>query len=274
MIGMTLGFAADGRHHAGSFRRLAPGRVDHWFRRLQLVSAAAYSLVHGANDAQKTMGIIAGALLAGGYLELVDGKLPIPWVIMAAHAAIASARCRGGWRIIHTMGSRSRSCSRSAASPPRPARAISMFTATASRRAGQHHAHDHRRDHRRRVDPTPVGRALGRRRTDRLGVGAHHTRVGVHRRRRLLGRGAHDRTVEGRRQKAEGRTMSFLPSPFPLLPCSVCRQLDREDRAAFAAVRGADPAIVQFDEVLDDGQAQARFRPGSRSLRERALSTR
>jgi inorganic phosphate transporter, PiT family len=84
-----------------------PGRVDRWFRRLQLVSAAAYSLGHGGNDAQKTMGIIAGALVAGNYLQLVSGKLPIPlWVILAAHAAIALGTLSGGWRIIHTMGSK------------------------------------------------------------------------------------------------------------------------------------------------------------------------
>ena len=74
---------------------------------LQLLSAAAYSLGHGGNDAQKTMGIIAGVLVAGGYLNLVNGQLPIPfWVIMAAHAAIALGTLSGGWRIIHTMGSK------------------------------------------------------------------------------------------------------------------------------------------------------------------------
>jgi PiT family inorganic phosphate transporter len=85
------------------FRRMRPSRVDKWFRRLQLVSAAFFSLNHGANDAQKTMGIIATVLFAAGYIE----HFHIPfWVILAAHAAIALGTLAGGWRIIHTMGSK------------------------------------------------------------------------------------------------------------------------------------------------------------------------
>jgi inorganic phosphate transporter, PiT family len=85
------------------FRGFAPSRVDKWFRRLQLVSAALYSLGHGTNDAQKTMGIIAGALLAGKLIP--EFKIDV-WVILAAHAAIALGTLSGGWRIIHTMGQR------------------------------------------------------------------------------------------------------------------------------------------------------------------------
>ncbi|MGE3403031.1 MAG: anion permease [Vicinamibacterales bacterium] len=85
------------------FRGFSPSRVDHWFRRLQLLSAAAYSLGHGGNDAQKTMGIIAGVLFTGGYLSTFE--IPF-WVIMAAHAAIALGTLTGGWRIVHTMGSK------------------------------------------------------------------------------------------------------------------------------------------------------------------------
>jgi PiT family inorganic phosphate transporter len=89
------------------FARTPPSRVDRWFRRLQLASAAGFSLMHGANDAQKTMGIIAGALVTGGYLQLDNGQLVIPfWVIMAAHTAIGLGTLSGGWRIIHTMGSK------------------------------------------------------------------------------------------------------------------------------------------------------------------------
>ncbi len=89
------------------FARTPPSRVDRWFRRLQLVSAAGFSLMHGANDAQKTMGIIAGALVTGGYLQLQDGQLHIPfWVVIAAHTAIGLGTLSGGWRIIHTMGSK------------------------------------------------------------------------------------------------------------------------------------------------------------------------
>ncbi|HET9834653.1 MAG TPA: anion permease, partial [Vicinamibacterales bacterium] len=85
------------------FRGNTPGGVDRWFRRLQLLSAGAFSLSHGTNDAQKTMGIIAGLLLAAGYIG--DFHVPI-WVILAAHAAIALGTLAGGWRIIHTMGSK------------------------------------------------------------------------------------------------------------------------------------------------------------------------
>src|ERR1043165_1431444 len=85
------------------FRWMPPSRVDRWFRRLQLVSAAAFSLNHGANDAQKTMGIIAGVLFTAGYIQ----KFDIPfWVVLAAHTAIGLGTLAGGWRIIHTMGSK------------------------------------------------------------------------------------------------------------------------------------------------------------------------
>jgi PiT family inorganic phosphate transporter len=90
------------------FRRSSPQPVDRTFRRLQLLSAAAYSLGHGANDAQKTMGIIAGALYTGGFMSKSDmlgswGRLHWP-IILAAHAAIASGTYLGGWRIVRTMG--------------------------------------------------------------------------------------------------------------------------------------------------------------------------
>ncbi len=89
------------------FRNSTPRRVDSFFRRMQLLSAAAFSLMHGANDAQKTMGIIAGALVTGGFLQLQDGALPIPfWVILLAHTAIGLGTLSGGWRIIKTMGTR------------------------------------------------------------------------------------------------------------------------------------------------------------------------
>src|SRR5689334_5463025 len=85
------------------FRWTPPSRVDRWFRRLQLLSAAFFSLNHGANDAQKTMGIIAGVLFAAGYIQ----KFEIPfWVVLAAHTAIGLGTLAGGWRIIHTMGSK------------------------------------------------------------------------------------------------------------------------------------------------------------------------
>jgi len=90
------------------FRRSAPQTVDRLFRKLQLVSAALYSLGHGANDAQKTMGIIAGALYTGGFMTKSDmlgswGRLHWP-IILSAHAAIAAGTYFGGWRIVKTMG--------------------------------------------------------------------------------------------------------------------------------------------------------------------------
>ena len=109
VMGFVLGF---GMMVAVSwiFRRKAPRQVDKLFRRLQLVSAAAYSLGHGGNDAQKTMGIVAGALYTAGVMNKADfaanwGRWHWP-IILAAHAAIALGTYLGGWRIVHTMGSK------------------------------------------------------------------------------------------------------------------------------------------------------------------------
>ncbi|MEK7409699.1 MAG: inorganic phosphate transporter [Acidobacteriota bacterium] len=85
------------------FRRRSPKQMDVYFRKLQLVSAGVYSYSHGTNDAQKTMGIITGVLFTSGYLK--SFQVPI-WVILSAHAAIALGTLCGGWRIVHTMGSR------------------------------------------------------------------------------------------------------------------------------------------------------------------------
>jgi PiT family inorganic phosphate transporter len=86
------------------FRNATPGRVDRIFRRGQLLSAAAYSLGHGTNDAQKTMGIIAVLLFSTGHL---GAEFYVPfWVVMAAHASLALGTMTGGWRIVKTMGMR------------------------------------------------------------------------------------------------------------------------------------------------------------------------
>ena len=86
------------------FQRATPGRVDQIFRRGQLLSAAAYSLGHGTNDAQKTMGIIAVLLFSTGHL---GKEFYVPfWVVLAAHAALGLGTMAGGWRIIKTMGMR------------------------------------------------------------------------------------------------------------------------------------------------------------------------
>ncbi len=85
------------------FRRARPSKVDRWFRRLQLVSAGAYSLGHGGNDAQKTIGIIWMLLIATGYVAQGASSPPF-WVIGSCYAAIAMGTMFGGWRIVKTMG--------------------------------------------------------------------------------------------------------------------------------------------------------------------------
>jgi PiT family inorganic phosphate transporter len=103
LIGLTVGFVLM-LATVWIFRDATPGRVDWLFRRLQLVSAAAYSLGHGTNDAQKTMGIIAVLLFTTGHL---GSEFYVPfWVILSAHAAIGLGTMAGGWRIVKTMGMR------------------------------------------------------------------------------------------------------------------------------------------------------------------------
>src|SRR5262245_38126195 len=103
LIGLTVGFALM-LATVWVFRDATPGRVDWLFRRLQLVSAAAYSLGHGTNDAQKTMGIIAVLLFSTGHL---GPEFHVPfWVVLAAHAALGTGTLAGGWRIVKTMGMR------------------------------------------------------------------------------------------------------------------------------------------------------------------------
>jgi PiT family inorganic phosphate transporter len=126
LIGLVLGFVLMVTI-LWLFSGTSPGRVDQSFRRLQLLSAAAYSLGHGGNDAQKTMGIIAGVLFAGGYISAFRIDL---WVILAAHAAIALGTLSGGWRIIHTMGSKITKLQPVGGFAAETAGAMSLFTAT------------------------------------------------------------------------------------------------------------------------------------------------
>ena len=104
ILSPAIGFALGGVLMILVFRFFGewpPQRVDGYFRKLQMVSAAAYSFGHGTNDAQKTMGIIAGVLFTAGILD----RFYIPfWVVLMAHAAIGLGTLAGGWRIVKTMG--------------------------------------------------------------------------------------------------------------------------------------------------------------------------
>jgi len=99
LLGLTLGLIV-----YNLFARSTPSKVDHLFRKGQLLSAAAYSLGHGGNDAQKTMGIIAGLLFSAGYLG-TEFHIPL-WIVLACHATIALGTMSGGWRIVKTMGNK------------------------------------------------------------------------------------------------------------------------------------------------------------------------
>jgi len=110
------------------FARTTPRKVDRWFRRLQLVSAALYSLGHGGNDAQKTMGIIWMLLIAGGITGTHD-DLPF-WVVLACQAAMALGTLFGGWRIVKTMGQRITSLKPVSGFCAETGGAITLFLAT------------------------------------------------------------------------------------------------------------------------------------------------
>jgi PiT family inorganic phosphate transporter len=116
LIGMAVGWALMVAM-SWIFHKSPYGSVDRWFRRAQLGSAAAFSLSHGTNDAQKTMGIIGGLLVANHglfadpasrlhWMHLPDLKTIPWWIILSAHAAIGLGTLTGGWRIVRTMGSR------------------------------------------------------------------------------------------------------------------------------------------------------------------------
>src|SRR5207249_111032 len=104
VIGFLLGFTIMVVVMWSFHRYRRVDRLNHGFRRMQLVSAASFSLGHGANDAQKTMGVIL-AVLIGAKLVAPDASVPL-WVVLSAQFAIAAGTAFGGWRIVHTMGSR------------------------------------------------------------------------------------------------------------------------------------------------------------------------
>jgi len=163
------------------------------FRRLQLVSAAAYSLGHGTNDAQKTMGIIAALLYSAGYL---GPEFYVPtWVVLAAHAAIALGTFAGGWRIIHTMATRITHLQPVGGFAAETAAATNSLHGVGVGHSGEHDAYDHRGHRGRGLGAAALGGALGRGRPHRVGLGAdhpggrrrggRHLLVGSRRRRRL-----------------------------------------------------------------------------------------
>ena len=102
LLGFVLGFVFF-LIVAWIFRRARPEPLDRGFRKVQLVSAAAFSFGHGMNDAQKTMGIIAALLFSAGYLKVME--IPF-WIVLICHAAIGLGTLSGGWRIVRTMGMR------------------------------------------------------------------------------------------------------------------------------------------------------------------------
>jgi PiT family inorganic phosphate transporter len=127
LIGLTVGLIVMTGIYWGC-RRSTPRRVDQWFRKLQLLSAAAYSLMHGANDAQKTMGIITGALLTGKYLTRFEVPM---WVEMMSYTAIGLGTLSGGWRIIKTMGSKITKLTPAMGFAAETGAAVAIYTATA-----------------------------------------------------------------------------------------------------------------------------------------------
>jgi PiT family inorganic phosphate transporter len=132
LMGMVIG-AIMMRLVMAVFGRRSPSSVDKGFRRMQLVSAALYSIGHGGNDAQKTAGIIAAALIASGKLQTVPGQAPhVPvWVVLSCFAAMGLGTLSGGWRIVQTMGMRITKLAPVGGFCAETSGAITLFMATA-----------------------------------------------------------------------------------------------------------------------------------------------
>jgi PiT family inorganic phosphate transporter len=163
----SLGSAADGRDLL-DLPRTPPSRVDRWFRRLQLLSAAFFSLATAPTTRRRRWASSPACCsrpATSRRSTFRSGSCSRRTRDRPRHAA-------GGWRIIHTMGSKITKLQPVGGFAAETGAAIALFIATHVRRAGQHDARDHRRDRRRRRDAAAVGGAVGRRRPDRLGVGA------------------------------------------------------------------------------------------------------
>ena len=210
LIGLAVGPAADGAHLVG----VPPGagastRLNKGFRRGQLVSAAAFSLGHGANDAQKTMGIILALLIAAGHLPVGRRR-----------ADLGGALRPHRHRPRHPHGRLAHREDDGLEDHPPPARRGRGGRVGRRRHAvlhlgrrhpGVHHPHHHRRHRRRGRRPAPLGRALGRRRPGGVGLGAHHPRR-LHHRRRWPNRSW--------RCSHEGQASPVLPAGGAGLPAS------------------------------------------------------
>ena len=166
------------------FRRLNAARIDHVFRPAQLLSSALLSYSHGGNDAQKTMGIILGLLVASKsyfagqtgwlhHLYVADFKTIPRWVEIGAYSMISLGTLFGGWRIVHTMGSRITKLRPIGGFAAETGGAIAIQLATHWGIPGEHHAHDHRLDRRRGRDEPALGGALGAGGPHRVGVDPH-----------------------------------------------------------------------------------------------------
>ena len=160
------------------FRHFTPSSVDKYFGRLQLVSAGLFSLGHGVNDAQKTMGIIAGLLFTSGYLP--NPTIPF-WVVLLCHAAIGLGTMSGGWRIVKTMGQKNyqaQACGRVLCGDGRRDYVVGHRL---WRYTGQHHPHHHRSHHGRGSHQAPLIGALGCGQHHCLGLGLDDSPLGADR---------------------------------------------------------------------------------------------
>ena len=156
------------------FRGSSPSRMDSYFRRLQLVSAAMFSYSHGTNDAQKTMGIIAGVLFTSNLIP--EFRVPV-WVIFAAHAAIGLGTLSGGWRIVRTMGARLTRLKPRPRIVRRNRRGPCRVVSHGVELAGFDHSCDRRFNRWRGHHPSFQSGALGRRCQHRVGMDPYNTRL-------------------------------------------------------------------------------------------------
>ena len=172
VLGLLLGIGL-GLIVYWSCRNQSPYKVDHLFRKGQFISAACYSLGHGGNDAQKTMGIIASLIFTAG---MIGDKFYIPlWVVLSCHAAIAAGTLCGGWRIVKTMGQKITKLRPVDGFLRRNRGGYYVIFIHLSRDPGEHHAYHYRCHHRCGVAETYDCSAVGCCRADCLGMVIHYS---------------------------------------------------------------------------------------------------